>query len=53
MIKTKLPVLIIRDVVLFPYSEIKLEINNINDKKTLSLAENYFNSYIFIFTHPN
>lgn len=48
MIKTKLPVLIIRDVVLFPYSEIKLEINNINDKKTLSLAENYFNSYIFI-----
>ena len=27
MIKTKLPVLIIRDVVLFPYSEIKLEIN--------------------------
>ena len=48
MLKTKLPVLIIRELVLFPYSEIKLELKNINDKKAVSLAENYFNSYIFI-----
>lgn len=48
MLKTKLPVLIIKDIVLFPYNEIKIELNDINDKKTLSLAENYFNSYVFI-----
>lgn len=48
MLKTKLPVLIVKDIVLFPYNEIKIELNNINDKKAVSLAENYFNSYIFI-----
>ena len=48
MLKTKMPVLVIRDIVLFPYNEIKLELKDINDKKALSLAENYFNSYIFI-----
>jgi len=48
MLKTNLPVLIVRDVVLFPYSEIKIELDNINEKKIVSLAENYYNNYIFI-----
>ena len=48
MLKTNLPVLIISDVVLFPHTEIKIELNNINDKKIVSLAENYFNNYLFI-----
>ena len=48
MLKTNLPVLIVRDIVLFPYAEFKFELNNIIDKKIVSLSENYFNNYIFI-----
>ena len=48
MIKTNLPVLLIRNMVLFPHSEIRLEFENENDKKLLSLAESYYNSNILV-----
>jgi len=48
MLKTNLPVLIVRNIVLFPYTECKLEFENINDKKIISLAENYFDSHLLV-----
>ncbi len=48
MLKTNLPVLVLHDVVLFPHAEIKIEFDKSEDKKIISLAENYFNNYIFI-----
>jgi len=48
MIKTNLPVLLIRNMVLFPHSEMRLEFDNDNDKKLLSLAESYYNSNILV-----
>lgn len=48
MIKTNLPVLLIRNMVLFPHSEMRLEFDNDNDKKLLSLAESYYNNSILV-----
>jgi len=48
MVKTNLPVLLIRNMVLFPHSEMRLEFDNENDKKLLSLAESYYNSSILV-----
>ena len=48
MIKTNLPVLLIRNMVLFPHSEVRLEFDNDNDKKLLSLAESYYNNSILV-----
>ena len=48
MVKTNLPVLLIRNMVLFPHSEIRLEFDGDNDKKLLSLAESYYNSTILV-----
>ena len=48
MVKTNLPVLLIRNMVLFPHSEIRLEFDNDSDKELLSLAESYYNSSILV-----
>lgn len=48
MIKTTLPVLILKGAILFPNSEIRLEIDNNKDKELVLLAETYFNSHILI-----
>lgn len=48
MVKTNLPVLLIRNMVLFPHSEMRLEFDSENDKKLLSLAESYYNSSILV-----
>lgn len=48
MVKSNLPVLLIRNMVLFPHSEMRLEFDNDNDKKLLSLAESYYNSTILV-----
>ena len=48
MLKTNLPVLIVRNVVLFPYTECKFEFDNIDDKKIISLAENYFDGHLLV-----
>ncbi len=48
MQKTNLPVLLIRNMVLFPHSEMRLEFESDNDKKLLSLAESYYNSKILV-----
>lgn len=43
-----LPVLLLRDIVLFPYGEIRLEFEQIEDKQLLSLAEAYYNNQVMI-----
>lgn len=48
MIKTNLPVLLIKNMVLFPYSEIRLEFETENDKKLLSLAESYYDNHLLV-----
>lgn len=48
MVKTNLPVLLLRNMVLFPHSEMRLEFDNNNDKKLLSLAESYYNNSILV-----
>ena len=48
MNEKKLGVLLIQDVVLFPNSEIRIESDNINDKKLISLAEYENNKKILV-----
>lgn len=48
MIKTSLPVLLIRNMVLFPWSEIRIEFDNDNDKKTISVAESFYENSILV-----
>ncbi len=48
MLKTNLPVLIINDNILFPSCEIKLLIENTDDKKVATLAESYFNGHLLV-----
>ena len=48
MVKTTLPVILLRGMVLLPYSEIRLEINNDIDKKILELAEENHDNNILI-----
>ena len=48
MVKTTLPVILLRGVVLLPYSEIRLEVNNDIDKEILKLSENNHDSRILI-----
>ncbi len=46
--KSNLPVLILRNMVLFPYSEIRLEFESEIDRKLLSLAESYYENHILV-----
>ncbi len=48
MIKTNLPVLLLRNMVLFPNSEIRIEIDNERDKKIISLVEDYYDNEILV-----
>lgn len=48
MIKTNLPVLIIKNLILFPSSEIRLEFEREEEKQLLSLAENYYQNQIIV-----
>ncbi len=48
MIKTNLPVLLIRNMVLFPNSEVRIEIDNDIDRKVISLAEDYYDNQVLI-----
>lgn len=52
MDKTRLPVLILKNIILFPHSEIRLELENSKDKELISLAESYYNKHILVI-HPS
>ena len=51
MDKTKLPVLVLKNLILFPHNEIRLEVENDKDKELISLANSYYNKHILII-HP-
>ncbi len=46
--KTKLPVLIIRNMVLFPFSEIRIEIDSLEDKQLLSVSEAQYDNHLLV-----
>ena len=48
MNKTSLPVLLIRNMAIFPWSEVRLEFDKDTDKKTLSLSESFYENSIVI-----
>ena len=48
MIKTKLPVIVLRNIILLPHGEIKLEINNDTDKMIINKAIKEHDSYVLL-----
>lgn len=48
MVKTNLPVILLRGVVLLPYSEIRLEVNGGIDKEIFRLAEEHHDNNVLI-----
>lgn len=48
MIKTKLPVIVLRNLVLLPNGEIKLEISNADDKNIIDNSIKYHNNYVIL-----
>jgi len=47
-VKSNLPVLLLKNMVLFPYNEIRIEFDSDNEKKILSLAESCYDNSILI-----
>lgn len=48
MIETNLPVLYLRDSVLLPFNDIRLEFNNENDKKILNISEEKYDGHLLL-----
>lgn len=48
MIQTNLPILYLRDVVLLPFNDIRLEFSNDIDKKILNIAESNYDGYVLL-----
>lgn len=48
MIETNLPVLYLRDSVLLPFNDIRLEFNNESDKKILNISEEKYDGHILL-----
>ena len=48
MVETNSPILYLREMVLLPYNEIRLEFTNDEDKKVLSLAEKQHDSHLLL-----
>ena len=53
MIKTKLPVLFIKNHEIFPYCETKIEFRDLKLKQTISLAENLYDNCLIIVHQKN
>ena len=48
MVETNLPVLVLKDIVLFPYNEIRVEFSKTCDKLVLANASKYNDSHILL-----
>ena len=48
MTQTNLPILYLRDVVLLPFNDIRLEFSNNIDKKILNIAESNYDGYVLL-----
>ena len=53
MVKTNLPVILLRGAVLLPYCEFRLELNNDIDKYILKLSEDFHDKHILIVSPSN
>ena len=53
MVKTNLPVILLRGAVLLPYCEFRLELNNDIDKHILKLSEDFHDKHILIVSPSN
>jgi ATP-dependent Lon protease len=53
VVKTNLPVILLRGAVLLPHSEVRLEINNDIDKKIIELAETIHDNYVLVISPIN
>ena len=53
MVKTNLPVILLRGAVLLPYCEFRLEFNNDIDKHILKLSEDFHDKHILIVSPSN
>ena len=47
MLKTKLPVFVVNSTIVFPSSEMKVDVRDSDTKKLIDLALNYFNGHLF------
>lgn len=48
MTQTNLPILYLRDVVLLPFNDARLEFSSDNDKKILNIAESNYDGYVLL-----
>ncbi len=48
MLKTKLPVIVLRNMILLPHGELKLEVSNSSDKKIIYKAINEHENYVLL-----
>ena len=48
MVQTNLPVLLLKDTVLFPYNEIRLEFSTSKEKLVLETAYQYYDQQILL-----
>lgn len=53
MIKTNLPVLLLKGIVLLPHCELRIEISNDIDKNILTNAEDYSDNHVMVITNEN
>ena len=53
MVKTNLPVILLRGAILLPYCDFRLELSSDIDKSVLKLAEEYYDSNILIVSPSN
>lgn len=51
--KEKVPVLLLKNLVLLPYQEIRLELSNETSKKSVDLSKKEYNSKLVVLTAPN
>lgn len=48
MVETNLPILFLRNVILFPYNELRIEINNDVEKQILAISESRHDNHILL-----
>lgn len=53
MEQTTLPVFVLKNIVLLPHNEIRIELDNNKDKELISLAFSYYNKHLLIVNQKN
>ena len=48
--KNNLPVILLKNLVLLPHEEVRIELNNDITKKVMDLSKNYYEDYVLVVT---